>query len=247
MKASVSVLALLALLTLSAGTMAEQQRVDWNGTIFFTYSVAPNEVGLYWADASGKPFRQLRSLQDHLNAEGKALRFIMNGGLFEEDGKPCGLLVIDGKTLHPLNMRDAPGNFYLKPNGVFFIDKNGAHIVSSSEYAANPPVARLALQSGPLLLRNGQVHPAFRKDSTNRLHRNGVGVRKDGRVVFAITEFDQPKRVTLHEFAEFFRSQGCENALFLDGDISRMFVDPKDALIPGNYYGTIFAVTGPAE
>ncbi len=157
-------------------------------------------------------------------------------------------LVIDGKTLKPLNLKDAPGNFYLKPNGVFFIDGKGGHIVPSTEYEAHPPAGpRLAVQSGPLLLHNGKVHPAFRADSTNRLHRNGVGVRKDGKVVFAITEFEQAKRVTLYEFAEFFRSQGCENALFLDGDISRMFIDHEGPMVPGNFYGTIFAVTAPAK
>jgi len=237
------------LMAWSASVFADLQKVEHNGTIFYTYTVAPKEVGLYWADAAGQPFRQFAKLQAHLAAEGKRLRFIMNGGLFEDDGAPCGLLVIDGKTLKPLNLKDAPGNFYLKPNGVFFIDgKGAAHIVPSTEYEAHPSAApRLAIQSGPLLLHNGKVHPAFRPDSTNRLHRNGVGVRKDGKVVFAITGFEQAKRVTLYEFAEFFRSQGCENALFLDGDISRMLVDPEGAMVPGNFYGTIFAVTAPAK
>lgn len=68
-----------------------------------------------------------------------------------------------------------------------------------------------------------------------------MGVRPDGTVVFAITEFGQPRYATLHEFAEFFRSQGCPNALFLDGDISRMFVNPGD-IPPSNYFGAIFAI-----
>lgn len=241
-------LAILSVLWLPGSPAAELRKIEHNGTTYHTYTVVPEDVELFWADASGKPFRQFVKLQEHLRAEGKALRFIMNGGLFEEDGAPCGLLVIDGKTFKPLNMRDAPGNFYLKPNGVFFIDAKGAHIVPSTEYEANPPAApRLAIQSGPLLLHRGKVHPAFRKESTNRLHRNGIGVRQDGRVIFAITEFDQPKHVALYGFAEFFRSQGCENALFLDGDLSQMFVDPKDDLVPGNFFGAIFVVTRPAK
>lgn len=223
---------------------ASEHKVEWNGTIFHTLTVRPAEVELYWESPEGQRFKQFRTLQSYLQGQNKRLRFIMNGGLFEEGGVPCGLLVIDGKSLRPLNMRDAPGNFYLKPNGVFYIDKTGAHIVDSEEYKANPPSApRLAIQSGPLLLRQNRIHPAFRKESTNRLHRNGVGMKKDGSVIFVITEFDQPKRVTLHEFAEFFQMQGCENALFLDGDISKAYFDPKGEIPAENYYGTIFAVT----
>lgn len=234
----------LILIFLLCGTsLAKEQRIQKNGTIFITYEASPKEVGLYWKNPAGKTFRQFSALQSYLHTQNKKVRFIMNGGLFEEDGSPCGLLVIDGKALKPLNLRDGVGNFYLKPSGVFFIDDKGAHIVSSEEYAAKNPQPSIAIQSGPLLLRNGVVHPAFRKDSKNALHRNGVGVKSDGSVLFVMTEFSQPKRVTLHEFAEFFRSQGCANALFLDGDISQMRIDPKGDITPGNYFGTIFCIT----
>jgi uncharacterized protein YigE (DUF2233 family) len=46
----------------------------------------------------------------------------------------------------------------------------------------------------------------------------------------------------LFEFADFFRSRGCRDALFLDGDISQVIVDPKGAIPPGNNFGAIFAV-----
>ncbi len=59
------------------------------------------------------------------------VEFMMNGGIFEGDGVPSGLLVIDGKTVRPLNKSDGSGNFYLKPNGVFYVDATGAHIVST--------------------------------------------------------------------------------------------------------------------
>ncbi|MEI9896928.1 MAG: phosphodiester glycosidase family protein [Chthoniobacter sp.] len=151
---------------------------------------------------------------------------MMNGAIFEEGGVPSGLLVIEHKIIRPLNTADGKGNFFLKPNGVFYIDDAGAHILSTPEYASLKVIPRLAIQSGPLLLRGGRVHPSFNPASTNRLHRNGVGVRRDGRVIFAITEFGQKKQPSLYEFADFFRSQGCEDALFLDGDISQNAVGP---------------------
>ena len=237
----------LLLFACCASLNASSDRVEWKGIVFHTYTAKPDKIDLYWKDADGNKFRQFSTLQKYLRARYEHIAFLMNGGLFEEDGEPCGLLIIDGVTLHPINMKTGTGNFYLKPNGIFYIDATGAHIVSSSEFEAKFPSPRLAIQSGPLLLRNNLVHPAFSKISTHDLHRNGVGLRKDGTVVFAITEFDQPKRVTLYQFAEFFRSQGCNNALFLDGDLSQMLVDVKGDITPGNNFGTIFAITEPEK
>jgi len=168
---------------------------------------------------------------------------MMNAGIFEQDGTPSGLLISDGITRHSLNERAGTGNFYLPPNGVLFILGGKAFVRTTAEFAKVNETPRLAIQSGPLLLREGRTHPAFREDSTNRLHRNGVGIRRDGSVLFAITELDQPKRPNLWEFADFFRAQGCADALFLDGDISQMVVDPKGPIAPGNYFGAIFAVS----
>lgn len=237
---------ILALLLATVSLLPAQQRVERGGTVFFTYEAKPAGIDLFWQGPDGKPFGQFSKLQQHLHAEGRRVAFIMNAGIFEDGGVPSGLCVIDGKVLHPLNLSPGAGNFFLKPNGVFYIDARGAHVVTSEEYAKLAPRARLAIQSGPLLLRDGKIHPAFRADSKHYLHRNGVGVRPDGTVVFAITEFGQPRYANLHEFAEFFRSQGCPNALFLDGDISRMFVNPGD-IPPSNYFGAIFAIAPKIE
>jgi uncharacterized protein YigE (DUF2233 family) len=200
-------------------------------------------VKLYWLDAGGKPFHQFSKLQQHLQAEGKKLRFVMNAGIFEEGGIPSGLLVVNGKIERPLNTSPGKGNFFLQPNGVFYVDSHGGHIVSTAEYPSRKATPTYAVQSGPLLLNKGRTHPVFRAESTNRLHRNGVGILPDGRVLFAISEFQQGKRQNLYEFADFFRSQGCRDALFLDGDISQMFTDPAEPITPGNHFGAIFAVT----
>jgi len=42
--------------------------------------------------------------------------------------------------------------------------------------------------------------------------RNGVGIKKDGKVYFACME------ASMREFAEHFLKQGCQNALYLDSD-----------------------------
>ncbi len=232
------------LVLVASGVLAETHRVERNGTIFHTYIVSPDKVSLFWKDPStGQPFHRFSNLQEYLNQNHKRIRFMMNGGIFEEHGIPSGLLVIDGQVLLPLNTAPGKGNFFLQPNGVFYIDKQGAHVTATSEYARRAPHPRMAVQSGPLLLADGKTHPAFRQESTSYLHRNGVGIRtSDGAVIFAITEFGQSRYANLFEFADFFRSQGCRDALFLDGDISQMKVDPEGPITPVNTFGSIFAV-----
>lgn len=143
----------------------------------------------------------------------------MNAGMYHGDFTPVGLFVSEGHELTPLNTSSAPGNFFLKPNGVFLIGPRGAAVVETSEYPKIPGPITLATQLGPLLLRRGQIHPAFRPNSQNRLIRNGVGVPSPGVVIFAISQ----DPVTFHEFATFFRdSLQCPDALFLDGTVSSL-------------------------
>lgn len=143
-----------------------------------------------------------------------------NAGIFEPDLTPTGLLISGGRELHPLTLRDGAGNFFLKPNGVFFVTATGAQVVESSEFRSDGVLE--ATQSGPLLLRAGVVHPSFSPDSTHRAIRNGVGVRRDGTVVLVISR-DQ---VSLFDFAVFFRDGlGCRDALYLDGVISGLAVE----------------------
>jgi uncharacterized protein YigE (DUF2233 family) len=74
------------------------------------------------------------------------------------------------------------------------------------------------------------------------LHRNGVGVSKNGEVVFAMTEFGSPRYPNLYEFAQLFRRLGCDDALFLDGDLSQMR-SGDELLKPSNSFGSIIAIT----
>lgn len=217
--------------------------IEYRGTRYRTFTCTPAEIKLYWLNPEGRPFHQFSKLQEHLRSEGRRLQFVMNGGIFEEGGIPSGLLIVNGEEERPLNTSSGKGNFFLQPNGVFYVDRYGAHIVSTADYLARKPAPRYAIQSGPLLLQKVRIHPAFRLESKNRLHRNGVGILPDGRIFFAISEFQQQKRPNLYEFADFFRSQGCRDALFLDGDISQMVCHPYGDIPAGNHFGAIFAVT----
>lgn len=143
----------------------------------------------------------------------------MNAGMYHADYSPVGLYVQNSLQRHPLNLDDAYGNFFLKPNGVFLLTKSGPRIIESSKYPSLAAETILATQSGPLLLNNGAIHPAFKPNSTSRLKRNGVGVIGK-KVFFVITE----QAVNFYEMAVFFRDElHCEDALYLDGSISGIY------------------------
>lgn len=181
--------------------------------------VRTERIELFLRDDAGRTFNRFDRLRSWLAGRNERLRFAMNAGMYQPDFSPVGLLVQDGRQVSPLNLSDGDGNFFLKPNGVFFISESGPRIVESTEYPALARGVRLATQSGPLLVRNGVLHPAFKAASTSRLSRNGVGISGDT-VVFVISE--QP--VNFYELATYFRDElHCPDALYLDGVVSSLY------------------------
>lgn len=192
------------------------------------------------ADSAGKAYGSLQAFDAAMRAQGRPVLLSMNGGMYHEGFGPVGLHVEAGMADAPLNLADGEGNFFLKPNGVFFVrpDRNAGVMETVAYAAARPPVA-YATQSGPMLVVEGQIHPRFEPDGTSRFIRNGVGVRADGTVVLAISR--QP--VSLGSFARLFRDRlGCPDALFLDGAISSLS-DGERILVGGKFpVGPILAV-----
>jgi uncharacterized protein YigE (DUF2233 family) len=177
--------------------------------------LADYEVALRLSDPSGKPYGRVSALAKH-----EQFMFAMNAGMYHEDLSPVGLHVEDGREMSPLNLDEAPGNFFMKPNGVFYVDGEGnGAVMESAAFAASGITPVLATQSGPMLLIDGELHPRFEENGASRHIRNGVGADGGKRVVFAISR--QP--VSLGSFARLFRDElGVENALFFDGAISSL-------------------------
>ena len=173
---------------------------------------------LFLSDDKGTPFRRLERLNAWLTSQNKHLRFAMNAGMFKSDLSPVGLFVARERALSPLNLADGRGNFFLKPNGVFYLTTAGPNIVRSSKYSAVSGRVLLATQSGPLLLENGVVNSAFSTSSRSKYIRNGVGVRGH-EALFVISNAP----VTFYEFAMYFRDElHCRDALYLDGAVSSL-------------------------
>ena len=91
-------------------------------------------------------------------------------------------------------------------------------------------------------MANGRIHPKLNPAGTSKRLRNGVGVTKDGKIVFAMCASGQV--VNFHTFARLFRDQlDCPDALYLDGDICKMAVNPgKKPVDPSGVFAAMFVV-----
>ncbi len=192
---------------------------------------------------TGRPYSSFAALKAELDSQGQELLFATNGGIFEPDFKPTGLYIENGKHLSPLNLAAGKGNFFLQPNGVFYLDTLGKAVVGESRQISNSlPAIEQAIQSGPILVLDRQIHPAFNRDSPNRYVRSGVGVDRQGKVVFAISH----QAVNLHHFASLFLHElDCPNALYLDGAISQMYFPALGRNDSGQAYSTLIAISRP--
>lgn len=188
---------------------------------------ANSRISLALYDGAGRPCGNLAAL-----SRAQRFDFAMNAGMYHEDKSPVGLYVESGRELAPLNTDDAEGNFFMKPNGVFFVDRDGKPgVLETQAYAAARADVPYATQSGPMLVIEGDVHPRFEADGSSRYVRNGVGIDAQGLAVFAISRAP----VSLGKFARLFRDGvGCRNALFFDGAISALH-DGKKYVIGGGY------------
>lgn len=237
---------LIAWLALVASVFANPEKVNRDGVRYFVWKAKPENVRVVWKDDAGKPFLNLPAAKAYLDGKSEKTLMLMNGGIFEPGGIPSGLLVQNSKELLPVNRRDGEGNFFLKPNGIFFISDKGARVIETGKWPLGGEKVSYAVQSGPLLLENSKIHPAFNKSSESRLLRNGVGVAGDGMVVFAISDSKGERDPNLYGFAELFLSLGCKDALFLDGNISQMrFGD--DLKKPTGGFGSLIAVVQDAQ
>ncbi len=208
-----------------------------------TFDARNDAISLFLAGKDGQKLADFDRLSATVTSRNEKLVFAMNAGMYHEDRNPVGLYIEDGRELNALVTRDGPGNFHLRPNGVFHVSKGMAGVTESTAYAAGGLKPLFATQSGPMLVIDGVLHPRFQADGTSRHIRNGVGVNGD-RVVFALAETP----VTLHAFACLFRDRlATPNALYLDGSVSRLYSTGLGRSDSGAPLGPMVAVTVPME
>jgi uncharacterized protein YigE (DUF2233 family) len=225
------------LLLLLLGCKAQQQDADAR---FVSTIVNPHNqnVQMFLKDDAGQNFKSIENLKTWLERQDKTLEFAMNGGMYRLDHSPQGLYIENFKTIAPLDTASGGGNFYLKPNGVFYLTKNNIPHISTTQSFKNDSAIKFATQSGPMLVIDGAIHPAFKKGSVNLNIRNGVGILPDNTILFAMSKTE----INLYDFAEFFKKAGCQNALYLDGLVSRTYLPEKSWVQTDGDFGVIIAV-----
>ncbi|WP_375455627.1 phosphodiester glycosidase family protein [uncultured Methylobacterium sp.] len=183
-----------------------------------TVDLRRERVRVFWLGSDGLPYSSLSALAEK---QGPRLSFAMNAGMYDKGQAPVGLYVEEGREMKGVSTANGPGNFHMKPNGVFYVKGERAGVLDTGHYLRARLKPDFATQSGPMLVIDGQIHPKISTDGPSLKIRNGVGVRDDGRTaVFAISE----RPVTFGAFARLFRDElGCRNALFLDGSVSSLY------------------------
>jgi uncharacterized protein YigE (DUF2233 family) len=210
------------------------QTVLFAGTPFTVATVEPkkDDLRLLWKDESGQRLGDFDAVERWAQKSRKSVLLATNAGIFAPGFTPLGIHIEQGRELVKLNRWHGGGNFFLKPNGVFFVTTSGkSGVLETEEFAKNKLKLRLATQSGPLLVQRGKIHPKFTRGSANRNLRNGIGATKDGRAIIVLSHLP----VNFWDFATLFRDRlGCPDALYLDGAISGMRCPQADCRRDGS-------------
>jgi uncharacterized protein YigE (DUF2233 family) len=218
---------------------AKNNQTDDNRFVSYIADTKKQDVQLYWKDDKNENFKSIEHLKLWLEKNKRKLVFAMNAGMYKQDNSPQGLFIEKQRTLSVLDTSSGNGNFYLKPNGIFYITTDNIPVICNTTNFIDNGKIKYATQSGPMLVINGQIHPAFKEGSANINIRNGVGILPGNKIVFAMSK----KEINFYDFANYFKSMGCKNALYLDGLVSRTYLPKKKWMqIDGNF-GVIIGIT----
>ena len=159
-------------------------------------------------DPNAIKYIQLGKVKSVLEKSSKEVLMLTNGGMYTPINSPEGLLIGDSVELEPIDLEVPSGflNFYMMPNGVFYIENNKGFIEESNSFNAKYKSKKInpsnATQSGPMLVINNKHHPSFNHGSSSRKLRSGVGIMPNGKLVFLISN----RSITnFHDFATIFK------------------------------------------
>jgi uncharacterized protein YigE (DUF2233 family) len=201
------------------GRSCERTEFEGEAYIICTVDMRQNRLEIFWRDPKGEAFGSIGNLSRHLQAKGDKPLFLMNAGMYHAELNPVGLYVENGREFTRASTSNGPGNFHLKPNGIFYVSGGKVGVLETGQYLRRGIKAEIATQSGPMLVINNRLHPRFPSEGISKKVRNGVGVRDGDTAFFAISE----SAVTFTQFARLFRDKlKTPNALFLDGSVSSL-------------------------
>lgn len=198
------------------------------------------KLKFYWKNENNISYKNFQNLKLGLEKENEELIFAMNGGMYNPELAPQGLFIENGVTKTKIDtVKNEYGNFYLQPNGIFYLTNEDKAVICITEMFENSGNVKYATQSGPMLLINGQIHSKFNEGSPYVNIRNGVGILPDGKILFAMSK----EQVNFYDFASYLKQNGCKNALYLDGFVSRAYVPSKNWMQMDGNFGVIIGET----
>jgi uncharacterized protein YigE (DUF2233 family) len=220
----------------------------WDGLGFTVCEVdaTTEDLRLFLTGPDGAPYGTFDAVNADLRQHGAQLAFGMNAGMYHDDRSPVGHYRENGVEARRVITSAGPGNFGLLPNGVFCIGAGRAWVIETSAYVAQDAAdCPSASQSGPMLVIDGSLHSRFLPDSSSRFIRNGVGVSEDGtRAWFVMSRLP----VTFHQFGRYFLDRlDVPQALYFDGNISRLYAPQLNRNDLGFRMGPIVGVVAPIE
>jgi uncharacterized protein YigE (DUF2233 family) len=199
-------------------------RFDGRGFRVLTINLQTDELRVVYKHPDGSAYGNFVRLRQGL---GDKYLAAANAGMFETNGSPTGLLKADGAIVKGVNLGTGVGNFYLKPNGVFFMTSKGAAIAESQafarEFTGTFPSVSSATQSGPLLVSNGKINsrliPGSHCQQCLQYSRTAVAVISPTHVAIALGL----NEINFYDFAAFLlNGLHSTDALYLDGAISKL-------------------------
>ena len=147
----------------------------------------------------------------------------INGGMFQDptgwgSDIPQGYLIKDGKIIWSDNNNKANLIGFTKDHKLILLNATGEEAIEKG--------VRDALEFGPFLIVNGkQIEQATTEaGGYDRAARVAIAQRRDGIVLFLVTEGVHTKGPTLKEVAETLALYGAYNAANLDGGTSSQLV-----------------------
>lgn len=238
MKLNIKILTFL-FVAIGLFVFAQVENENSNNILSHIVDLKKQNLKFYWKNDKGENFKTFKSLNNWLNSKSEILVFAMNGGMYRKDLSPQGLFIENGIIKSKIDtLKNGYGNFYMQPNGIFYITKSNQGIICKTTNFRNENV-KYATQSGPLLLIDGKIHSKFRSGSKNINIRNGVGILPNGNLVFAMSK----QKINFYDFANYFKSLGCKNALYLDGFVSETYLPEKGFNKMGGNFGVIIGET----
>lgn len=208
--------------------------------ILCTFDPARHNIRTLYKDKAGTPYGSLSGIASAATGEKQPLLMAMNAGMYHQDLDPVGLYIENGETLKKASTAGGPGNFHMRPNGVFHVSGGNVGVTETRRFLAGKGRSDFASQSGPMLVIDGKLHPAFTGRGQSEKIRNGVGIAPGGKTVYFVIS-EEP--ITFTAFGRIFRDDlKTRNALYFDGSISSLYapsVNRADRFMP---VGPIVAV-----